>query len=958
MTGELILNAAASGPNDVLRKDAADDLLNGVGAVGVNHTHDATDIIGLDTTGLSKVPLLSGVAGNLQTVIDGFAEPGDTLTGPLVLGQAPVGENDLATLAYLESKAPATTSGPPTGSIARKAFVSSGYAGWLACDGSTPSRTSYPSLYKKLWQHNTPADVSAFGGGVGDVSAKYTAATSYTNGFGKGNQLLIFGNYAYSLGGLYWQENYAYWPFTEHKVLRAPINPDGTFGTFVEYPCDYTGSYNSSFVVIGNRLYVLFGYSNINGETNHTSVRYSIISPNGDLSSFINVPGVFNFTGISGAKAFVVGNKLHVVGGATLAVRDTAQTTIYTADINPNDNSIGAFYENTSVSLPSGLKDFVSSPTRVVKGSNTVLLIGHRDFATQILATTPTTPITVVGFTYATNGELTSVAMKNLGIEGNTVIGNMFEDNLGNVYLEQYCLKADRSGFAGGKVKILTTKIDPSKPTSLLPLKLHKELPCDWANDNSFAGESPYGMVNMSPKVGDRVYLAGMVRVPNSGYPSKFGLRYYMLPLVDQTKQPNTENKDYKFSHRTFCAVGTAAPWQQQAEFNKGTMFGEFNTLKDLLPEGLDFTQVVVTKNKVYLIGGRFWNGSYFQHHGRVYQATIGANGSLSPFTLYASNAPVAALHRCFVYGNKVYHVGGLNDQGGWSNVISAAPIDQNGGLGAWSIHSYMPAAVSAPSIVELKKYIYIVGGYASEIGTSQIYEMTKLANGTDLGSPVAEAMAPLPDGGKSYFASMVSRKNKVFLIGGPGSMNTTYKATVNYNHKGGISPFSVFNTNTLLNYAQSVGIHKAQVIVTMNKVLLIGGSEQSGDNGVRLTHVFGFQANGDLVYEGLGPFLPVAVTNHQCFSVANKIYVLGANVNGTLSRDVYVSTVIDGTAPVDYSPFYNGTYNDVTDTYPTYVFGQKFLPDPIHDAPVFTLPDYTAIDEQFGPGVRSYIKT
>lgn len=130
----------------------------------------------------------------------------------------------------------------------------------------------------------------------------------------------VIGGYLYLVGGIN-SVNLA-------SLERAPINTDGTLGSFETVSAAMTVARNApSAVVLGTYLYVLGGY----GPTLQNTIERASINADGSLGSFAAVGGLTLSSTRYGHRGLLAGNHYYVFGGdngATSGVTDVDRFTI------------------------------------------------------------------------------------------------------------------------------------------------------------------------------------------------------------------------------------------------------------------------------------------------------------------------------------------------------------------------------------------------------------------------------------------------------------------------------------------------------------------------------------------------------------------------------------------------------------------------------------------------------
>jgi microcystin-dependent protein len=255
-------------------------------------------------------------------------------------------------------------------------------AGYLRANGGLVDKTAYAALYAILGEVYKKSTVDTFGYigypwqqqslfNTSNTSSTLTwsAETALSAGT-YSYQSVVTKNRVYLFSGL--------GADTVRRTYTAPINTDGTLGAWVVTTNTFPAQlqYSASFAT-KNRVYVIGG---MNGFTNTKTVYTAPINADGTLGTWTTAT---NFpTDVFGHSAFVTKNRVYVVGGDTgvFMTNTNYHKTIYTAPIN-EDGTIG-----TWTTAGSMLNSFLTN--QVVVTPKRVYLLGS--VASDGTATTPT----------------------------------------------------------------------------------------------------------------------------------------------------------------------------------------------------------------------------------------------------------------------------------------------------------------------------------------------------------------------------------------------------------------------------------------------------------------------------------------------------------------------------------------------------------------------------------------
>lgn len=163
--GKLILSSDPVNPNDATTKQYVDNLVsisqttlnNHIGNQQLHLTSSQSALLSNLTVTASQINYLSGVTSAIQPQLNTKIKlTGDTLTGNLTLVGDPTSPLHAATKQYADSKI-TVVSQIPTGIILLMETKSSGYTGFLQCNGAILSKTTYSNLYSVIGDDFTPS---------------------------------------------------------------------------------------------------------------------------------------------------------------------------------------------------------------------------------------------------------------------------------------------------------------------------------------------------------------------------------------------------------------------------------------------------------------------------------------------------------------------------------------------------------------------------------------------------------------------------------------------------------------------------------------------------------------------------------------------------------------------------------------------------------------------------------
>jgi len=234
-------------------------------------------------------------------------------------------------------------------------------------------------------------------------------------------------------------------------------------------------------------------------------------------------------------------------------------------------------------------------------------------------------------------------------------------------------------------------------------------------------------------------------------------------------------------------------------------------------------SQAIVTKSRVYLLGGK---GSSVTN--KIYYADINSDGTLGAWQTDTNTLPEALSHsQAIVTKSRVYLLGGYNGSV-YINKIYYADINSDGTLGAWQTDTNtLPDNLVVSQAIVTKSRVYLLGGYNGSSVTNKIY-YTDIDNSGYLGSWTTDSNT-LPD--NLEYSQAIVTKSRVYLLGAAQThflhdvTNKIYYADID--SSGYLGSWTT-DSNTLPD-----NLAASQAIVTKSHVYLLGGYISSITNKI-----------------------------------------------------------------------------------------------------------------------------
>ncbi len=196
-------------------------------------------------------------------------------------------------------------------------------------------------------------------------------------------------------------------------------------------------------------------------------------------------------------------------------------------------------------------------------------------------------------------------------------------------------------------------------------------------------------------------------------------------------------------------------------------------TTGEPLPDTVGYSQAAVTRNRIYLLGG--FNGSNYLS--TVYTAPILPDGALGPWTTGTPLPSAVSDSQAVVTRSRIYLLGGLIN-GSPSSTVYTAPILPDGTLGDWTTAESLPGNVTDSQAVVTRNRVYLLGGTINRNVASTVYTAPILPDGT-LGTWTTGISLPET----VFYSQAMVTCSRVYLLGGfsgnGSSSSTVYTAPI-----------------------------------------------------------------------------------------------------------------------------------------------------------------------------------
>ena len=739
---------------------------------------------------------------------------------------------------------------------------------------------------------------------VADINADGTIGTwgngpvlpgvvAFSHAFINGNKLYVIGSYSGTASSV---------------VYSASIKEDGTldiWGSETSLPVTY---YSGAVVVIKNRVYLFGGYQN---GTLSNVVYSASLNSDGSIGSWtteMSLPVTFGRHGV-----FVTRNYVYLVGGYQ---NGTLSANVYKADIR-SDGTIGSWVLQLSV-LPA-----TAAYHTVIATSNHVYLLGGM-FAGAWSANCYVGDITgglndyssfysnatETNYMVAGSGQPWKQQYQSNTTQSDDITGWITDSSVLPIDLSSSLaiVTKNYAYLIGGITGVSSTQLNT---VYVAPINVDGTLGT-WVETTSF----PIVIcVAQGVVLGNRIYVFGgtntnlvsnlssvyYATINNDGTLGAWTAHNSLALAVSQSQVIVTRNKIYLLGGRT--GTSTYSSVIQSANIYPDGNIGAWTTYGNL-PSAICLSQAVVTKNRVYLIGG--FNGSSLS---TVYTTTINSDGSLGIWTTSTSLPTIVGFSQALVTKNRVYLLGGDSATGSTAiSTVYTAPINSDGVIGTWVQGTSLPDVIRSSQLITTNNRIYLLGGNNNTARISTIYSAPILEGSDDYSAYYAadNTNYMYPGSGRPwedqygfnttqagditgwtltgngtmsiYLHVAIVTKNRVYV--GSGTGNTMYTAPINSD--------GTLGTWVSLGAVLPLTTQYSSAIVTKNRAFIIGGT------GAANVMTAAINADGTLGTWSLVGGAPVAFSFTTTFVTKNKLYVVSGSASG--ASIYYVDIYADGT--------------------------------------------------------------
>jgi N-acetylneuraminic acid mutarotase len=582
--------------------------------------------------------------------------------------------------------------------------------------------------------------------------------------------------YLYAIGG---QDTAAAFMTTSYY---APINANGTIGTWATTTALTSGRSNQGMVNYNGYMYVTGGI--VTGGAPSTLVEYAVINANGTLGAWTSTTAL---SAARGAHAAAVYNGfIYAIGGVVGTV--TVATTSY-APVNGN-GTIGTWSATTDLPLA---RSYINA--RIYQ--DYVFIVGGYQGGGTESNTTYYAKMNIDGTLGAwSTGTSFTTARDSHGVEiyngyiyltggwnGTTIYGDVQYAQL------SYTLPpSDRGPVKAWAASTAFTNGRNGHTSVAYNGYLYVIGGFTASGGNST--DIQYAPINSDGTIGTWTATTGFATARN-GHTSVV-YNGYLYVMGGYTGSVFRDDIQY-------------------APINSDGTIGTWATTTNL-PSARDGHAAAAYNGYLYVFGGNA-SGSLQRD---VQYAPINANGTIGAWTATTSFANVRNGHTAFIYNGHAYVVGGING-GTYYADVQYALVNANGTIGPWAATTSLGTARTAHATVAYGGHVYVIGGDSSVSSLTDVQYAPINANGT-IGAWTATTSFTTA---RSDHA-VVAYNGRLYMTGGYSPSRLT-----NVDISGmEVTPFVArytrvvdFGQNSSLNGATIAGIVPSNQVITSIKV-------------------------------------------------------------------------------------------------------------------------------------------
>lgn len=621
-------------------------------------------------------------------------------------------------------------------------------------------------------------------------------------------------------------------------VWFAPINPNGTLGDWTSTTSMLETKYDFCALVYNGTIYA------IHGETPISDVEFAHPNADGTISSWTATSGVSVPRQQFGAVAY--NGYFYIMGGISAGGTPTYFNDVQVAKIN-SDGTLNAFAPTASFTTARANFSTVAynGYLYVLGGGGPACGVGCSDVQVAPIkpdgsvgpwSNTTNLPSGTNSYrAFVVNGSIYSVA---LGIPSNHVIYSTIQSN--------------------GTISAWTSTTPLSSARrSQTSVAYNGYLYVLGGEDGSYLDDVEYAAIDSDGTIGTWTPTTSLPTGRKS--PTSVAYSGYLYVIGGYN---GSNLSDVLFA--PINSDGSLGAWSSTTA----------------IPSARSGHASVVYKQYLYVIGG--FGGSYLND---VQFAPINPDGTIGIWNATTSFPNARYGHSCVTYNGNLYVIGGRNSS--YTRDVQFAPFNSDGTVGTWSWAAGLDTGRYGLTAVASNGYLYIVGGHN---GSNTVGEMqaAPFSNASTLGGWTRLGSIPTA----RNLQSLVENSGTLYLIGGDSCGSGCYLSDVQMASLNTIVARSGYSK--LLDFGSDVVVNSVQATSTAG---LKGATNLTFAQATNSSAVFGSRTLlSDIA--SAGPY-----TNG--FTCARYLW-LSFDLNDTNSATTDTRGTLDRKNLLDFSVTYN----------------------------------------------------
>jgi len=669
--------------------------------------------------------------------------------------------------------------------------------------------------------------------------------------------LAVYNNFMYVVGG-------STTGFTSLSTVEyAPINADGTLGSWTATSSLVTARDGLSAIFYKGYLYAIGGYNNVSAAQLAT-VEYASVNADGTLGSWAATTSFT--TARSGAPVAVYSGRMYLLGGYTgSAILGDVQ---YAQIDARKDINMSAW--TTTAALGAG-KGSASTQILTRSGHGSAVYNGYMYLVGGVNAGTTVSsvhyaPLNANGTVGAWVANATSLPAARAGLTSVAVNGYLYafggQDTTGAYTATSYYAPLNADGSVGTWATTTALPVAISE-VGVTSYNGYMYITGGTTGTGVFVNSVRYAAINSGGTLA-ATWTSGTNLTANRGIHASMANNgfLYIIGGYDGT----TPNATVQF-----------------APINSGGSIGTWTSTTSM-PTARYYIEARIYNGYVFIAGGRSSSG--VDNNSTIY-AKINADGTLGSWVTGTSFTNARNNQGMEIYNGYIYITGGWNGSTYYGDVQYAPLAAIMGGTQAWQTTTAMNLGIYGHATVMYNNFIYVIGGYGGGVYRSDVRYAPVNANGT-IGtwttSPNTMSIVRFNLGAAVY-------NGYIYVTGGQQAAGV-FSNTVEFAK---INADGTIGTWTTSGNAFTTARHGHVTVAYNGKLYVVGGGDSAN---VALADVKYATINAD---GSIGTWSDTTATtaarDTEGFIYGGRLYILGG-VNGTTYSNTlrYATINADGT--------------------------------------------------------------